>query len=68
MSLFFGTIIYFNWFTDPVIDRVITTIVETDDPNHSLVIREHLLTGEKEYIYGVVDGVGSVDPKNKDKP
>ncbi len=65
MTLFFGTIIYFNWFTDPVTNRIVTTVIETNDTSTSLIIREHLLTGQKEYIYGVVDGVGSKDPKDK---
>ena len=59
ISLLALILIAYAWlalFSDPTIERVI----DTGNPRTSLTIIEHTKTGEKEYIYGVVDGVGAV--------
>ena len=58
MVLFATGLLYLVIFNDPITE----TVYDTGDPNTSLIIREHMKTGKKDYIYGVVDGVGSVNP------
>lgn len=58
MVLFLGGLGYLIIFNDPVTEQE----YDTGNPNTSLIIREHTKTGEKDYIYGVVDGVGNIDP------
>jgi hypothetical protein len=56
--LFAGGLLYLVIFNDPITE----TEYDTGNPKTSLIIREHMKTGQKEYLYGVVDGVGSSDP------
>ena len=59
ISLLVLILIGYTWmagFNDPIIERVI----DTGNPRTSLTIIEHIKTGEKDYIYGVVDGVGTI--------
>ena len=52
----FGTgLLYLMLINDPTIERH----YPTPDNNTSLIIIEHTKTGQKDYIYGVTDGVGS---------
>lgn len=57
MVLFAIGLLYLVIFNDPILE----TEYDTKNPNTSLIVREHTKTGQKEYIYGVVDGVGSVE-------
>ena len=56
MVLFVIGYLWLAIFSDPTIER----IVDTGNPRTSLTIIEHTKTGEKDYIYGVVDGVGTI--------
>ncbi len=47
---------YLVIFNDPITEQE----YDTGDPNTSLMIRTHTLTGEKDYFYGVRDGVGAI--------
>ena len=58
IGLFFTGVGYLIFINDPVVERE----YETDDPNTSLILREHIKTGKIDYIYGVVDGVGNINP------
>ncbi len=55
MVLFAVGLLYLVIFNDPILE----TEYDTGNDRTTLVIREHTKTGQKEYIYGVVDGVGS---------
>jgi hypothetical protein len=58
MVLFLGGVGYLIIFNDPITE----TEYDTKNPNTTLIVREHMKTGQKDYIYGVVDGVGNVNP------
>lgn len=58
MALFLSGFGYLIIFNDPITE----TEYDTGNPNTSLIIREHTKTGEKDYIYGVVDGIGQTNP------
>ena len=51
-------LLYLVIFNDPITE----TVYDTGNPKTSLIIREHMKTGQKDYIYGVIDGVGNTDP------
>lgn len=55
MVLFAVGLLYLVIFNDPITE----TEYDTGNNSTTLIIREHMKTGQKEYIYGVVDGVGS---------
>ena len=58
MVLFAIGLLYLVIFNDPITE----TVYDTGNNRTSLIIREHMKTGEKDYIYGIIDGVGSVNP------
>jgi hypothetical protein len=58
MVLFLGGLGYLVIFNDPIVE----TEYDTHNERTTLIIREHTKTGEKDYIYGVTDGVGSTNP------
>lgn len=58
MVLFVTGLAYLVLFNDPIVE----TEYDTGNDRTSLIIREHTKTGEKDYIYGVVDGVGNINP------
>ena len=58
MVLFLGGFGYLILFNDPITEQE----YDTRDPATTLIIRTHTNTGEKDYMYGVRDGVGGIDP------
>lgn len=58
MVLFLGGFGYLILFNDPITEQE----YDTGNPRTTLIVRTHTNTGEKDYIYGVVDGVGNVNP------
>lgn len=61
MVLFALGVGYLVLFGDPILE----TEYDTGNPRTTLIVREHTKTGEKDYIYGIVDGVGSVQIEGK---
>jgi len=60
MVLFLSGMAYLIIFNDPITEQE----YDTGNPDTTLLVRTHTLTGEKEYIYGVTDGVGGTEKNN----
>jgi len=58
MVLFAAGLLYLVIFNDPIVE----TEYDTGNERTTLIIREHTKTGVKDYIYGVRDGVGNINP------
>ena len=56
MVLFLGGFGYLIFTNDPIVEQE----YDTGNEKTTLLIRTHTNTGEKDYIYGVTDGVGAI--------
>lgn len=57
-TVFFIMIGYLVFMNDPII----VTIIDTGTPRTEMSITNHTRTGELDYWYHVIDGVGNIQP------